>query len=605
MKKIATLIIATILAVSFVVGFAACNKTDKDAPIDLLEIYTNDLSQGEFTSYETVISALPDGWGLYAPGKSSSAYKNSDSGYLSDIDAFVLSKTVGSNTILTIMKCGASDVTFPENLAINALRVKNGVVVLKDVNGDISICNVQNGGVIIPRGVISGLTSSDTIDKAVKILSEDLIAVNPKFDKNATSNKDYTTIYRISTGSPVVRIKNAGGDISCLAGFDHDFIVSTDTKEDSVEVSRIFKIPATATALNTYDGTEYGYYPDNGNDEYYNEITYMGGGKFFIHEDWQVDVEENKDADYDYQYNGTYYKAYRYIYDANSDTRKAFVSDYYFLNLSNKYYGSERTGISAKSILNDGYYYATYCIIVDSNKNGYYDQFILDEKFNIVASLSGNLGVSVGDVENAKEISYFDLALAYVDEIGVVPLPSSGLRAVDRNGNVIFEDKSVVVTAAAYNSGMIIASKQNANGDIVYGAYNLDGQRVADFKYTSIDPFLGYYTIAVNNGKAVLLSKDGKEVEKMSDNSVPLADMAKTSSKTNIYKLGCYMYTEKRDGTSYFGIKNLNANVENNVIIEANMITGSLLYSPDGSPADVFVFAKYNENDTFAVYKLK
>lgn len=603
MKKIVTIILATILTLCFVVGFTACNK-DKDEPTDLLDIYTNEASKGEFTTYETVISAIPEGWTLYAPGKSSNAYKNSDSGYISSLNAFVLSKTVGGNTILTIMNCGASDVTFGENLAINALRVKDGVVVLKDVNGDITVCR-PNGSVIISRGIISGLSSSDTIDGAVNVLSEDLIAVNPKFDKNATSNKDYTTIYRISSGKPVVRIKNAGGDVSCLAGFDNDYVVSTGTTEDSTDVSRIFKIPAESATLTTFDGTEYGYYPDNGQDEYYNEITYMGGGKFFVHEDWEVDPDDEENNDYDYKYNDTYYKTYRYIYDANSDSRKTFESDYYFLNLSNKYYGAERTGISAKSIIKDGYYYATFCIVVDSNKNGYYDQFILDEKFNIVCSLSSNLGISVGNAEDSGNISYYDLALSFVDEIGVVPLPTSGLRAVDRNGNVIFEDKTVTVTGAAYNSGMIIATGLNSNGDTVYGAYNLDGVRVAEFKYTSIDPFLGYYTTAVLNGSVVLLSKDGKVVEKMSDNSVPFADMAKTSSKTSIYKLGCYMFTETRDGTSYFGIKNLNANVEKNVIIDANMISGSLLYSPEGSPADVFVFAKYSENDTFAVYKLK
>lgn len=603
MKKIATLVIATLLTLCFVFGLTACNK-DKDAPTNLLDIYKDNSSVGEFTTYETVISALPAGWELYAPGKSSNAYKNSDSGYIESINAFVLKKTVGDNTLLTVMKFGASDVMFPENLAINALRVKNGVIVVKDVNGDVSVFDT-NGRIIIARGVISGLGSSDTIDKAVNVLSEDLIAVNPNFDKNATSNKSYTTIYRISTGKPVIRIKNAGADVTKLAGFDKDYVVATDTTEDSTDVSRIFKIPTSANEVVNYDGTEYGSYYDNGEDEYYNEITYMGNGKFFIHEDWLVDKDEDENADFTYFYNGDYYMVYRYIYDANSDSRKAFEADYYFLNLSNKYYGSERTGISASAILKDGYYYATYCIIVDSNKNGYYDQFILDEKFNIVCSLSGNLGISGSNNEDADDVSYFDLALSFVDGVGVVPLPTSGLRAVDGNGNVIFEDKSITVNSAAYNQGMIVAAITNASGDVVYGAYTADGERVADFKYSSISPFLGYYTIATLNGTEVLLSKDGKVVEAMSDNSKPFADMAKTTSKTSIYKLGCYMFTETRDGVSYFGIKNFNANVEKNVIMEANMLKGSLLYAPDGSPTDVFVFAKYSENDTFAVYKLK
>ena len=129
--------------------------------------------------------------------------------------------------------------------------------------------------------------------------------------------------------------------------------------------------------------------------------------------------------------------------------------------------------------------------------------------------------------------------------------------------------------------------------------------------FTEINPFLGYYTIAKLDGKTVLLSKDGTIVEKMSDNKTePFADIAKTSSSTDIYKLGCYMFAETRtsdltgEQVKYYGIKNLSTDVNNNVLIEANMVSGSLLYAPTGNPDMVYVFAKFEGSDTFTVYKL-
>ena len=138
----------------------------------------------------------------------------------------------------------------------------------------------------------------------------------------------------------------------------------------------------------------------------------------------------------------------------------------------------------------------------------------------------------------------------------------------------------------------------------------LDPQNSIITGNTEIKPFLGYYTIARKDGKLVLLSKDGAVVDKMSDNNtVPLADIAQTSSKTDIYKLGSYMFTETRknaegEDTKYFGIKNLSTDVNSNVIIEANMVSESLIYAPSANPDQVYVFAKFEGKDEFVVYKL-
>jgi hypothetical protein len=301
----------------------------------------------------------------------------------------------------------------------------------------------------------------------------------------------------------------------------------------------------------------------------------------------------------------------RFIYNADEDRRRIYEADYYFLNLTNHYYGAERTGIGTNNILQEGYYYASYCIFVDEKKEGYYDQFILDSNLNIVCSLSGNFGASKDKLEQVDSVSYFDLALLYVDGIGISPLPSSQVRVVDSEGNVLFTiDKTV--TSVAYNNGMIIATALTRTGNTIYGVYDSTGKVVVSFDegYTEINPFLGYYTIAKKDGQTVLLSKDGKVVEKMSDNSTkPLQDIAKTSSKADIYKLGAYMFTETRKNaegtdTKYFGVKNLSTDVNSNVLIEANMVSGSMLYAPTANPDQVYVFAKFEGKDEFVVYKL-
>jgi hypothetical protein len=495
---------------------------------------------------------------------------------------------------------------FDENLAITALRVSNGHIVLKSANGVMFVTDL-NGKVVIPQGIITG-TEKVTIDNTVRVLTNELIVTNPNYDSNATDNKAYTCVYRASTGSLVCRVKNAGANLGCLQGFDKDYIVSTGTTEDGTDVSRIFHIPANGTTPANVSGTEYGSYYSNGESDYYNEITYMGEGKFFIHEDWTVEKEE----DYTYHYNDEYRKVVRFIYDANTDSRVAYKSEYYFLNLANHYYGSERNGIANKNFLRDGYYYASYCIYVDEIKEGYYDQFILDKDFNIIYSLTGNFGASRETLTEVDSVSYYDLAMLFVDGVGIVPLPSKELRVVDDKGNTLFTVNKAI-TGAAYNNGMIIATSLNSKGQTVYGVYDLTGKEIVPFSkgFTEINPFLGYYTVAKLDGKTVLLSKDGTIVEKMSDNATePFQDIAKTSSNTDIYKLGCYMFAETRtseltgEQVKYYGIKNLSTDVNNNVLIEANMVSGSLLYAPTGNPDMVYVFAKFEGSDTFTVYKL-
>ena len=595
MKKVKTLALVLILLVS-TFAFFACNNVESS----FTDVYVNHESAKEFTSYKEVISAVPAGWEIYTPSISSSEYKYSNSGYISDMDAFVVKKTVDKNvTYLSIIKCGTTELMFAESLAITAFRVSNGLIIVKNASGDMYVTDYD--GKVVFKDIVSG-ASNKYIDDVIKVLDNELVAVNPAYDKNAGSNKSYTSIYRVSTGTVATRIKNSGGALSAIKGFDGKYAVTTGTAEEGVEISRIFTIPQSGDVVNN-DGTEKGSYYDNDEENYYNEITYMGEGKFFIHEDWTV----TKDDDYSYYYNEEYMKVVRFIYDADTDTRKPYESDYYFLNLTNHYYGSERSGIGTKNLLKDGYYYASYCIVVDSNKEGYYDQFILDKDFNIVYSLSGNFGLSKDKLLEVDSVSYFDLAWSFVDGIGIVPLPSAQLRVIDEKGNILFNiDKTV--TSAAYNNGVIIATTLNTKGETIYAVYDITGKEIVPFSagYTEINPFLGYYTTAKKDGKLVLLSKDGVVVEKMSDNETePFSDIA----KTGLYRLGCYVYKEVRPNaegveTKYVGVKNLSTDVNNNIVMEANMLETTQIYVPKATPDQIFIFARFEGRDEIVIYKL-
>ena len=595
MKKIKLLALVLVLLASTFTLFA-CDSTEGS----FTDVYVNHTSAKEFTSYKEVISAVPAGWSVYTPGIKSDAYKNSNSGYVSELDGFVVQKTINKTTYLSIIKCGTTELMFDEGLAITAFRVANGCIIVKNVNGEMYVTDFN--GKLILDDVVAG-ASSKNIDAVIKVLDNELIAINNVYDKNASSNKAYTSIYRVSTGKVVARVKNVGGALSALAGFDGKYVVATGTKEDGVTMSRIFCIPQDGEVENL-DGTEKGSYYDNGEDNYYNEITYMGGGRFFIHEDWTV----TKEDEYTYFYNDEYMKVIRFIYNADTDTRTIYDTNYYFLNLANYYYGSERSGIGTKNLLHDGYYYASYCIYVDESKEGFYDQFILDEDLNIVYSLSNNFGSAKDKLQDVDSVSYFDLAWNFVDGIGIVPLPSAQLRVINTKGEILFDIKKTV-TSAVYNNGVIIASAPNTKGTTtIYAVYDMNGNEIVPFSegYTEINPFLGYYTTAIKDEKLVLLSKDGEVVEKMSDNETePFADIA----KTGLYRLGCYVYKEVKKNaegkdTTYVGVKNLSSDVNNNIIIEANMLPETAIYVPKDSPDQIYIFAKYEGKEEIVIYKI-
>ena len=629
LKKLILSFVVVIVVCAAMFSLAACNKKKT---VTIGDVFLNETSPAEFTSYKTEF-VLPTGWTVYTSSTTKSTESsnvNSDVGYIKEIDAFV----VECNGVLSVVKCGdervyfeggQKGILFPLSIGIAALRVKNGIIVCKFANGEAGAFD-QYGRTLISRTKIAN-GGSLNIDKIIKVLDADLIAVSAGCDKEGKSG--YTSIYRPTLtgelkdrGELVCRIKNSG-DLTYVNGFDGAYVSVVGNSDGSY----MFKIPAHAGAEIANLDSGNGYIATEDADDYFQEITYIGGGRFLVHEDWTVEST----ADYSYYDGNDYYVFRRKIYDANKDALSDYTgnSDKVFLNLTNKYYDSKKGGIDVKSYLKDGYMYASYGLNI-VNKVGLYDQYILDGDLNVVMSLTGNFGITL-DVNGKEEISVFDLVMTAMDGNYYVPYLPSKIAVYDENGAKVGENTDYSIKSQNIANGAIIACIKDPDGsdDDFYTIFDLKGNELTEEytlvsgavkhrKYSQLAAFRGYYTIARRPNKDgvatyYLIGRDGVEVETMSDGTKPLADMNIVSASAR-FKIGCYMTKvdsgeKKSDGkTKYlFGIKNFNANADKNVVMPATM-EDCILYASNSSPTDVFVFEKITGEDgstfTYVVHRL-
>lgn len=615
-----TLVVSVLLA-SCLVLFAC----DKNKPKTVEDIFKSTSSKSEFSGYKLEIS-LPAGWSVYTSSGKQTA-NSSDVGYIESINAFVVEK----GGVLSLVKMNDEKIYFdggikgmiiPDWIGVSALRVKDGLIVCKFASGEAGVLN-QNGETVLSRTKIGANDDSSrslvnvNIDNAVKVLDGGLIAVSATYDKYGKTG--YTSIYRPTTdgavnerGALVCRVKNSDNKLSYVKGFDSKYVTVVGNKAGD----EIFAIPQTANAVvPNLDSTTNGTVSTNNNKNYSSEITYIGGGRFFIHEDWTVENTE----DYTYYDGFDYYVFKRRIYTPDNDASSEYTAnaDKVFLYLENKYYGGDKGGIDTTSYLKDGFIYASYGLTI-IGKVGFYDQFILDENLNVVMSLTGNYGITIKDQKKEK-VGYFDLIMQCVDGYYYVPLHPSEVNVYDKGGNLVGHNDRGTVLQQELSNNMIVAAITDPQDSkqTLYGAFNLYGQEVVPFEYLSLSAFRGSYTIGQKlDGEKVkkyyIVGADGKTVDRMSDGSEPLADMAYVkSSNEGIYKIGCYMFsvTQKGDDgkdVTRYGIKNFNPNVQKNVVMPATMTSGCTLYAPSSSPSNVFVFDKITmgENVSYNVYRL-
>lgn len=600
----------------------ACNK-DKDEPKSIADIYKSKTSESEFSSYKLEFM-LEDGWSVYTTSTSKNSQAvdvNSDVGYIESINAFIVQK----DGFLSVVKCSDDKVRFdgamkgqlfPLYSGATAIRVKSGLIACKFANGEAGVFD-SNGNTVLSRAHFNTVGESAGIDEMLKILDSGLIAVNAKYDNHGVTG--YTSIYRPTTsgdvaqrGNLICRVENDDEKLTYVRGFDGKYVTVVGNSEGSF----IFLIPQNPTGQNL-SATTNGTVEDNGNDDYYSEITYMGDGKFFIHEDWTVEST----ADYMYYDGFDYYVFQRRVYTPDNDYSYAYTdnADKVFLYLENSYYGGDKGGIDTSSYLKDGFTYASYGLTI-IGKVGTYDQYILDSDLNIVMSLTGNYGITIKDQKKEK-VGFFDLVMLGVDGYYYNPIQPSEFNIYDADGNIVGHNDRNSVTQQELTNNIVVAAMKDPDDDSEYlfGAFNLYGDTIIPFEYSSLSAFRGSYTIGrkyntdEKKTENFIIGSDGKIVTEMSDGSTPLADIAISTSKQPIYKIGCYMFKvdsgQKNDNGEIiynYGIKNFNPNVNKNVVMPATMKAGSVLYASSYSPQNVFVFEKIEigTSVTYTVYRL-
>lgn len=601
-RKLAVL---TVLVVTLAVLAAALVGCNKD--VRLGDIFVNYESAGEITHADLQLT-LPVGWKVLTDN---SSCDDSDIGYVSALDGYIVVNTANSLNVAVadenkeakfLLRDGAGN---PVSSGISAIVMQGTMALIRFNNNTASVINLANGKTALRQSETTGIT--EDVEVAVRILDDELIAVNPAFSTVCTGT-DYTPIYRASTGELVLKVYNQGGSLDYVYGFDGNY-VSVENRSGTSSATEVatylYAVPDKAPAVTEVKASAAcSYNRVSEKDDYYSESLYLGEGKFYVHEEWTVSDSE----DYTYSYDGEKYKVYRYIVTPDDGGRSSYSSSYYFLNCVNPYYdyASSRSSVVPSTFLQAGYVYASFGLYVPESKEAEYDQFVLDTDLNVVLSLTNNWGVELEYAERDL-VGYYDLMLQFQDGYGFAPLAPSALRLYDYDGKLILEEKQYPLSGVNVHDGMIIAQTVKDNKTL-YGAFDMNGELVIPFEYSTIEPFRGYYTYAVrsSDSAAVLLGKDGSVLEYMNDGvTKPLADIAQTSGKVNIQKRGCYMYTATaEDGSTLYGIKNYRADVDSNVVIEAQFVKGCTLYSPSVDNNMVFVFGQTEEDGPVKVYRL-
>ena len=638
LAKIIALALTVCTLFACVAFLVSCDKDEVKAKT-VEDIFKSTQSNPEFSGVQREFT-LDTGWCIYTQSNERSTQAvnyNSDVGYIGGINAFVVSKggnesKGGYGGVLSIVKCGDTREYFdggmkgmilPESLGIVAIRVKDGLIACKFNDYTAGVFD-SNGRTVISRTKINWSSNSGAnIDSILKILDGELVAVNSAYDRNGTSG--YTSIYRPSVnaelsqcGTLVAKLENAKDTLTGVKGFDGKYVTITgNTAGDYV-----FAVPSSVSGeVDVTLATTNGTVADNDKDDYYGEITYMGGGKFFIHQDWTV----AKDEDYTYYDGFDYYVFSRRIYTPDNDKSSEYIknADKVFIYLENNYYEGDKAGIATSQYLKDGFTYASYGLTI-KNKIATYDQFILDENFNVVMSLTGNYGITIKDQKKGK-VGYYDLVMQCVDGYYYNPVLPSEFNVYDKDGNKVGHNTRNDIQQQELSNGIFVVAindpdDTSSDPEKLYGAFNLRGEMVVPFKYLTLSAFRGSYTVGKaknEDGVATwyIVGSDGNQITQMTDGSTPLTknEIATDSNGNFIYKIGCYMYkvdTGEKDSNNKtifkYGIKNFNPNVNKNVVMNATMSAGSVLYAPTSSPSNVFVFDKVTvgNNVSYTVYRL-
>lgn len=622
-KAIVSAVAIVILAVISLSLFG-CDKFQNPPLPGLDDIYRNyNATEGEIDT-ATLQMVLPDGWSVLS--SASGTHADSDIGYISSLDAFIVVSPTGALSVAKVPEgdrkvLTEEDLLIPENLGVEAIKVYGEYFTARRSSngGQVGVFNAS-GKMVVNFDKTSGVGSDVALSDAIRILDGELVAIAPDYENDSavadTANANYTPVYRISTGELACRVLS-GGTVSNIYGFDGKYITVERSSSSSGLWTEVYTVPATRGDNPNIAPTDNGRYTNpNGKDDYYTESLYLGDGKFYIHTEWTVNADEN----YTYSYDGEYYFAERYFYYPATDSRESYRSSYIFLNCVNTHYdyatgrctyeasSSTSYNVVPGTFLKPGYTYASFGLFVGADKTAYYDQFILNSDLDIVLSLTGNFGIELEGSADREEVGYYDMMMQLSDGYAYARLQPSALRVYNSDGSLAFENDDYEFLSVVIQNGIAIALVSDDELGNVYGAFDMEGNLVIPFEYSSIEPFRSYYTYAVkkDGNKKVMLGRDGT-VAPLAEGATAYFEDIATGGNTPLMKRGCYVFksTATVDGssTTVYGVKNMSADYGNDVVLEATLVSATI-YSPASDNSVVFVYGMHETDGGMYVYRL-
>lgn len=505
MKRKIALTIFIVLTLSLAAAFLpACNKTPKYTVSD---IYKSHAQESGFTS-ATKILDFPEGVKPYGGKSSKINYANA---YLPSVNCLVVQKTDGSKLL------GLYDLKGKEVLPINftEISVKQGYILAREQGGNVILAK-PNGEVVLSA------TPKDS-GYEIKNAKGETLALSLNFD---TSN-DMSLLIRpmsakyVAVRTNVQKVAFVGADGQIVAATEYegnmsefktvdDYVVRSFT-ENSLPTVCVYRIgeKAVVSGGKIVAATE---------DAVLN-VTYVGGNNFYCAEMVKLAKssasDETAEEDYDYiDLSGNKCKISIFGFNAKTGEKKTMSDEMIFSSIVNGYY-EEESGIEISKYLNDGFSYVSVGLVKTDGKKTQFEAFIIDENFNVVASMTTEYGKFN---PSADGTAYRDMLIEYTGGIGIGVTNEKGPLAVyDRNGKCVLFKDDASYSKISFGGGVVTALKTAADGTARYVAYGLDGSEIVGFEqgFTALTKFVGGYAVGVaknysSSTDCLIVAADGK-----------------------------------------------------------------------------------------------
>ncbi len=505
MKRKIALTIFIVLTLSLAAAFLpACNKTPKYTVSD---IYKSHAQESGFTS-ATKILDFPEGVKPYGGKSSKINYANA---YLPSVNCLVVQKTDGSKLL------GLYDLKGKEVLPINftEISVKQGYILAREQGGNVILAK-PNGEVVLSA------TPKDS-GYEIKNAKGETLALSLNFD---TSN-DMSLLIRpmsakyVAVRTNVQKVAFVGADGQIVAATEYegnmsefktvdDYVVRSFT-ENSLPTVCVYRIgeKAVVSGGRIVAATE---------DAVLN-VTYVGGNNFYCAEMVKLAKssasDETAEEDYDYiDLSGNKCKISIFGFNAKTGEKKTMSDEMIFSSIVNGYY-EEESGIEISKYLNDGFSYVSVGLVKTDGKKTQFEAFIIDENFNVVASMTTEYGKFN---PSADGTAYRDMLIEYSGGIGIGVTNEKGPLAVyDRNGKCVLFKDDASYSKISFGGGVVTALKTAADGTARYVAYGLDGSEIVGFEqgFTALTKFVGGYAVGVaknysSSTDCLIVAADGK-----------------------------------------------------------------------------------------------